>query len=698
MAIDKVTLEVLKNHTRAAAESMAFTLYRTAHSTFVKETEDFTTGLTTPEGETFATPTELGATWFVCLNYGGAIRLIDDYRPGDICMTNDPYSGFVCTHSPDMHIWKPIFHKDEIVAFSVGHIHNTDVGGAVPASLSRTLSEVHQEGIRIPPVRIVEGGRLNRQVLDVFLANVRAPEQNWGDLKAQIAACNTGERKVREMIERFGVGVFREGVRDLLDYSEAQARAIVRGLPDGRYPFADFMDEDAPDGWPCRLNVTLIVEGDSLVLDFTGSDPQLESSLNIPTGGDERHTLLMVGLTYVLYSLDPSLFLNAGIARVCRCVLPSGTIVNPVFPAAVGMRTLSCTRLQGLILGAFAPAAPDRMAGSPASGGPMMNVNTIDHRTGRRIMAAINPMAGGGGGRAAEDGQDGSGANSGFLKNTPVEVNEVEAGIKVLRYGLAQDSAGPGEHRGGLGTEMVFQAFTPNTRVTARNRDRTRFTGWGIAGGRTGGASRFVLNPGTNREVNLGNTDILTMGPGDVLHVTCGGAGGWGDPLARDPEAVLLDWKRGWVTEGQAREAYGVVIADVDGDGGGSGGGNGYGNGGRDGHGGRDGSVDRAATDALRAARRGEREDEGEGEGAGGFYDLGPERTAFEKVWTDANYDTLTECLAALPVHWRYYAKHRIFAAVERMEPAERKGDGSEVQAVFRTMLAEFPQLAEGAG
>ena len=313
MRIDPITLEVLKNHTRAAAESMAFTLYRTAHSTFVKETEDFTTGLTTPAGETFATPTELGATWFVGLNYGRVIEMIDDYRPGDIALTNDPYSGFVCTHTPDMHIWKPIFHGDEIVAFSVGHIHNTDVGGAVPASLSRTLSEIHQEGVRVPPSKILVEGELDRQVLDFFLTNVRAPEQNWGDLKAQIAACNTGERKVREMIARFGVEVFRDGVADLLDYAEAQARAIVRALPDGTYPFADFMDEDSVDGWPCRLKLTLVIDGDELVFDFTGSDPQLESSLNMPTGGDERHTLLMVGMTYVLYSLDPSLYLNSGV-------------------------------------------------------------------------------------------------------------------------------------------------------------------------------------------------------------------------------------------------------------------------------------------------------------------------------------------------------------------------------------------------
>ena len=544
MAIDKITLEILKNHTRAAAESMAFTLYRTAHSTFVKETEDFTTGLTTPTGETFATPTELGATWFVGLNYSGAINLIEDYKPGDICMTNDPYSGFVCTHPPDMHIWKPIFHQDELVAFSVGHIHNTDVGGAVPASLSRSLTEVHQEGIRMPPMKLLENGEINQKMLDVFLANVRSPEQNWGDLKAQIAACNTGERKVHEMIERFGLDTFKNGVGDLLDYAEQQARAIISDIPDGEYDFSEYIDEDSVEGWPCRIRLLLIVKGDELILDFTGSDPQLESSMNMPTGGDPRHVLMMVGVVYVLYSLDPRLYLNSGITRACKCILPSGTIVNPVFPAAVGMRTLSCNRLHGLTFGAFAKAVPDRLAAAPASGGPILNVNTTDTRTGRRIMAAINPMSGGSGGTKLGDGTDGSGANAGFLKNSPVEVNEVEAGIRVHSYGLSKDSGGPGQHRGGLGTEFVFEALSPNTKVTARNRDRTRFAGWGISEGKAGGPSKFIRNPNTEKEFNLRNTDILSLDPGDTIHVTCGGAGGWGNALDRDPESVLLDVQR----------------------------------------------------------------------------------------------------------------------------------------------------------
>lgn len=664
MTIDKVTLEILKNHTRAAAESMAYTLYRTAHSTFVKETEDFTTGLTTADGETFATPTELGATWFVGLNYGRAIKMIDDYRPGDICITNDPYSGFVCTHPPDMHIWKPIFYQSEVVAFSVGHIHNTDVGGAVPASLSRSLSEVHQEGIRIPPTKILTKEGINQEILDIFFKNVRAPEQNWGDLKAQIAACNTGERKVQEMIKRFGIETFREGIPELLNYAENQARAIVRNLPNGKYEFWDYIDEDAVNGWPCRIKLTLVIEDETLILDFTGSDPQLESSMNIPTGGDPRHVLVLVGVVYVLYSLNPKLYLNSGITRICKCILPSGTMVNPEFPAAVGMRTLSCNRLHGLTFGAFAQAAPERLMGAPASGGPIMNVNTTDIKTGRRIMAAINPMTGGSGGCADGDGNDGSGANQGFLKNTPTEVNEVEAGILVHRYGLMKNSAGPGKHRGGLGTEMVFEALAPNTKITARNRDRTRFAGWGIVGGKAGAVSAFVRNPGKTNQINLGNTDIVTVDPGDIIYVSCGGAGGWGPPTERDPKAVLHDFKCGWITKQHAREIYGVIISE--------------------------GSVDKKATTACREIKK----SESNHNPSDGFYNVSVSQQDFEKVWTKQNYDTLTEGLAKLPISWRFFAKHQIFAAIAKMPDNDpSKLDGAAVQTEFNTLLRRFPDL-----
>ena len=274
---------------------MGYTLFRTAHSAFVKETQDFSTGLTTPDGTCFATPNDLGAVWFTTLNYGGAIDAIDENFEGDICITNDPYSGYIATHTPDIHLWKPVFHEGEIACFVVNHNHHTDVGGAVPASLSRKSTDIHQEGIRIQPAKLICGGEINQQLLDILLANVRAPEQNWGDLKAQIAAVNTGERKVHEMIAKFGFPTFRDGTAEILDYAEAQAREVVRGLPDGEYFFAYYIDEDTVDGDPCRLALNLIIDGDEVVFDLSGCDPQPDSAMNMPTGNDPRHALLMAG-------------------------------------------------------------------------------------------------------------------------------------------------------------------------------------------------------------------------------------------------------------------------------------------------------------------------------------------------------------------------------------------------------------------
>ena len=663
MPVDRVTLQILANHCAAATESMAQTLFRTAHSTFVKETEDFTTGLATPEGKTFASPFDLGATWFFGLDYGRVLSLIDGYEDGDLCMTNDPYSGFVCTHSPDVHLWKPIFHKGEIMCYAVGHVHNTDVGGAVPASLSRANVEVYQEGIRVPPVKLYRRGELNRDVLDIMLLNVRMREQNWGDLKAEIAAMKTGERKVHEMIERFGADVFREGIKDLLDYGEQQARNVIRRIPQGEYFFADYIDEDSVGGYPCRIAVNLIVKDGELVLDFTGSDPQLTSSINIPTGGDAHHALLMVPVMYVLYSLDRSILLNAGMLRTVSAILPKGSIVNPVYPAAVGMRSLSCMRLQSTVFGAFAQALPDVVPAACGDGGPLINLRTTDSRTGRRLMANLDPITGGGGGTSFRDGTEGSGANFGFLKNTPVEINEAEVPVKILKYGLAPDSGGAGRYRGGTGTTLEFQVSAPDTVVTARNRDRSRFTPWGSCGGDAGKPSEFLLNPGTNHEVNLGNTDVVTVQPGDIIRITSAGAGGWGNALEREPERVLVDVRCGFVSPEKAKDEYGVVVLD--------------------------GRVDAEATAALRARLAAAR-------GRNGF-GFDPARVDFERMWTRANYERLTALLAELPVEWRFFVKHRVFESIERLPDRERTGTGDEVEHAFQLVAGQYTQLRQFA-
>lgn len=660
MRTDPVTLKVLENHAQAVAESMAFTLFRTAHSTFVKETEDFTTGLVTPSGMTFASPRDLGATWFIGLDYKGALEMIDAYEEGDVCVTNDPYSGFVCTHTPDMHIWKPIFWEGEIIAFAVGHIHNTDMGGAVPASLSRANTEVHQEGIRFKPTKLVSRGVMNTQLIDTMMLNVRMPDQNRGDLNAQIAAVNTGEAKMHEMIRKFGVETVKNGIEDLLDVGEARARAVISDLPDGDFRFVDYLDEDGPGGVPVRLDLTLKVRGDEVIMDFTGSDPQLKSALNMPTGGNPRHILLMVGYNYCLYTLDPSIPLNGGILRAATCVVPEGTVLNPQYPAAVGMRSLTCGRLQGVIMGAFHAAAPDRLPVGAAGGGGIVNVKTFDAASGKLSMASIDPVTGGAGGSALGDGTDGSGANSAFLKNTPVEINEVEVPIKFLRYGLVPDSGGPGTARGGMATELEVEVFTPDTVITARNRDRTIFAAWGGSGGVPGAPSQFTRVTPNGEEINLGNTDVVTMGPGDVFNLTSGGGAGYGDPFARPVEMVVRDVLRGSVTPEAARAHYGVVVD-------------------------REGVLDTDATNALRAAHVAPEP---------ATFSYNESRRAYEAIWTDANYAALTQALTMMPVHWRHFVKREVFDRIAALPDSARKGDGSEVREAVEAVKTRVPGLA----
>ena len=659
MSIDKITLQILSNHCSAAAESMARTLLRTAHSTFVKESEDFTCGLVTPDGKTFASPFDMGATWFVGLDYGGGLKLIDSYVEGDVVICNDPYSGFVCTHSPDMHIWKPIFHDGEIVCFAVGHVHNTDIGGAVPASLSRTLTEVHQEGIRIPPTKLFRAGVLNDELVKIIMTNVRMPDQNWGDMKAQIASVNIGEAKVKDIIARFGVETFKRGAEDLLDLAETQARHVIEGIPDGEYFFADFMDEDSPEGYPARIALTLTVKGDEMVFDYTGSDPQLASSIQVPTGGNERHVLMMVGVVYVLYTLDPTILRNCGLLRPSRCILPQGSIVNPEFPAAVGMRSLGVGRLMSTIFGAFAQALPAQLQGGPGSGGPLLNVRTTDNKTGENVMANVSPITAGAGASAFGDGSEGCGANQAFFKNTPVEINEADVPIKILEYGLAPDSGGPGRHRGGLSTTMEFQVFAPHTVLTARNRDRMTFTPWGISGGAAGKPSKFMLNPGRANEINLGNTDVVNADPGDVIRITAAGGGGWGPAHERDPQAVLTDVRGGYISVEGAAEDYGIVI--------------------------RDGEIDEQASAELRRDMLANASNE--------FFGHSPGRIEFEKTWTIGLYDKLTELLWKVPVNWRYFVKHRLFGAVKLMKDADV--GPQDLESVFEDLLTEHPQLRD---
>ncbi|WP_323039864.1 hydantoinase B/oxoprolinase family protein [Gemmobacter sp.] len=652
---DRMNLQVLANHARAAAENMGYTLQRTAHSAFVKETEDFTVMLLNRRGDTFAVPMDLGATWYAGLTFGRAIDQIADYKPGDVAFTNDAYSSFVATHTPDTVLWKPVFWQGEIIAFTGGHIHNTDMGGAVPASLSRALTEIHQEGIRFPPMKIVNEGVYDDQILRIMTTNVRKPDLNMGDIKAMVGALTTGERKILAMVEKFGKEAFLAGVDQLLDHAEAQARDLLRSIPDGTWEFTDYADEDSVEANPCRLKLKLTITGDSAVLDFTGSDPQLGSSLNVPTGGDPRHSVLLVAIYYILYTLNPRILLNTGLTRPFTCIAPQGSVLNPVSPAAVGMRSLTCARLRSVIFGGFVQAVPDRLPAAPAGNNCIVNVMTTDAR-GRTIIAAVNPVVGGGGGMPHRDGTNGSGADAAYLKNTPIEITETETPVEFVKYGLAQDTGGAGRWRGGLATEMAFRVFAPDSRITARNRDRSFFRPWGALGGRAAGLSDMWLNPGTDHAKRLGNIDTAVLQPGDVLEIRSAGGGGRGDPLLREVWRVEQDVARGYVSVAAAERDYGVVMVD--------------------------GVADQAATAALRASRP----------PAPQPFHYGPERDGYEAQWTPAAYDRLTAILAGLPIHWRFFAKTEIF---RRM--TGRSGADGVAQALAE-VRARFPDMPAPTG
>ncbi|WP_107676402.1 hydantoinase B/oxoprolinase family protein [Agrobacterium sp. LAD9] len=628
MRTDPVTLQVLRNHCRAAVESMATTLYRTAHSTFVKETEDFTTQLLDANGKTCAAPQDLGATWYPGVDYEAAIKLVPGgYDPGDICITSNPYSGYLSTHSPDTNIWKPVFFDGEIIGFAGGHIHNVDVGGAVPASLSRTLTEVHQEGLRIPPSKLYRKGVLDETLVQVIRTNVRVPDQNWGDLKAQVAAVNTGEKRILGLVQKFGKTRLVDGLADLLDYGEAQARSVLNSLPDGTYHFTDYCDEDGVNGDPLRLKLTLRIEGDSAELDFTGTDPQTLSSMNVPTGGHPRHSLILVGVYYVLTALSPNITLNFGTTRPFTCVLPEGSVVNPSHPAAVGLRSLTCGRIRSLVFGAFAQAAPERLPAAPAGGASVVNLAADHPRTGRRVIAAIAPIVGGSGGMPHRDGTDGAGADAAYLKNSPVEITESEAPVRILRYGLMPDTGGAGFHRGGLATVLEFTTYAPEATVTARNRDRSMFQAWGILGGKPGAPGSFTLNPETPNEQQLKNTDLLHVRTGDVVRIVSPGGGGRGDPTTRPPERVLADVLAGRLSIEAASNDYAVVIVDK--------------------------QIDEVATKQLRDKTK----------PRNGF-DGGAYRQLHEARWDEDAYMALNEALAKVPSNQRGRLKREIFAAV----------------------------------
>lgn len=631
MKLDPVTIEIFFHKFTAITEEMAITLQRSARTTYVKEAGDFGTALATPEGRFFAYPNFLGVSGFLDSNVGPMISRIERLEPGDVIITNHPYeSEGLATHMPDLHLVRPIFHNERIVAYAWDFIHSADIGGGVPSSISPKFTDLFQEGLQIVPMKIVKAGVLNEDFLNFYRANCRTPDVNLGDINAMLAALRVAEKRVLGLIEQHGVSTLLQAQKDLVKYAGLKALNVQKTIPNGTYEFWDYLDDDYNSNIPVRVRCKMVVNDGLVHLDFTGSDPQVDAAYNIPTSG-KRHPWLTLKLMHFIFSNDRSIPLNHGVFNNITVEAPFGTIVNPEPPAAVGIRSATAIRLNEALVGAMTQAQIGLM---PApSGGIMIPSVLVEHdpKTGARQVMVLQSLVGGTGARQGADGVDGRDSSLANQRNTPIEKTEEEAAAKITEYALRKDSGGPGEWRGGTGVVFSVRIAKDGSSVLGRGMERFVFRPWGIAGGKPGERARVVVNLGLPNEKELGKLDIFNAEPGDIVTIMTPGGGGFGDPLKRPEEKVLEDVLFGYVSEKSALDDYGVVI--------------------------RDGNIQKSQTIEMREKKRCLKSGKQ-------IYNFGPEREAWEQVFDDKNMCVLNSLLMQLGTSVRSKRRADIFYAV----------------------------------
>lgn len=663
----RVLLDVFANRLQALSEEMAHVIQRTGFTVYVKESLDYAASVVDPEGETISFSQRLG----VALTQSSMKEALDacaPYEEGDVVIANDPTtSGGLCTHLSDTYLWKPVFAEGKIISFLCCFIHSTDIGGRVPGSISPTSSEIFQEGLRIPPTKLYHRGQLNQGVLGIYLLNGRIPDQNWGDLKAMLAAMNTAEERIHQMVQRFGLDSVRRAMRELVSYTEELARKTIETIPDGEYSFADFVDDDMVSGRPIHIHLSMRVQGDEITLDFSGTDYEVRSALNVPIYG-KMHQFVAHPLTMYLRARNPHCPLNGGILRPLHIVAEPGSVLYPRPTAAVGVRMATVFRLQDAILAALAQAAPDVVPAAPAGQVSIPLVSVPDLRTGATKVSQIQPMLGGSGGRPCKDGIDGRGLSVGSgLMNVPAERLEVDMPVVMRAFGFVQDSAAPGRFRGGAAMQVEVEVLSHGTVVTARGMERYRFRPWGLRGGYPGSLGDTVLHYDRPTAKHVGKIDVLNLGPGDTIRFVSPSGGGWGDPIERPVEAVEWDARQGFVSLEAASEYYGVVICD--------------------------GRADRAATEERRAQIA-----QGRKRPA---LDVGPERAAYEAKWPAAARGEFRGILADLPAPLRPYISQLLYTQLER---EARAGSGISPGAVraaweaIRSSMRNLETIVGGLG
>jgi len=552
-------IEILSNALTAITEEIQLTILRTAYSHNVKEGHDASCAIFTRNGhivtQPVAIPGHLGSMKFMLAEVLKEFPL-DSLAPGDVMITNDPYRGG--SHLPDIGMFRPVFHDGRCVAFTGCIIHHTDVGGMVPGSNPMRATELYQEGLVIPPVKLSEGGAENTTLVAMLRANVRQGEIMFGDLRAQESAILKGEQRLNELFTRYGVDGVTEAMELLIAYAERKAREAITAIPDGAYEFEDFMDHDGIDlTKPVRIKVRLEVAGDTLRFDFTGTAQQVRGPINAPLA--KTWTTAFYCVSCILPEDIP---FNEGVTRVLDIFVPEGTILNPRHPAPVNARTVTLQRVVDVIHGALALAVPDRV-GAQCSGATVgVSFGGIDPRTGRNFVF-YEAFCGGMGGTAQGDGEDAVSTGTSNPQNIPAEAVEMDYPIRIRRVELVRDSAGSGEFRGGLGMRREYEMLAETATVNVRG-ERTAFAPRGLHGGLNGSlcATAFAEPGGDFRPIPGKYSG--TIARGGRLSIATPGAGGFGDPHHRDHARLLEDYRDGKISAEKIRADYGIEVAALE--------------------------------------------------------------------------------------------------------------------------------------
>jgi N-methylhydantoinase B len=469
--------------------------------------------------------------------------------PGDIFISNDPYVGGG-SHLPDVAMAAPVFVDGRLELF-VGNIaHHADIGGASPGSMAGDMTEIYQEGLRIPPIKIFEKGERLQDVFDLILLNVRVPKERTGDYQAHFASLRLGIRRLESLYAKWGTEIMEGALASILDATEQHVRAALIQVPDGEYDFVDYMDDDGFGQENLTVRVKVIVSGDEIVLDFTGTSPQVKGNVNISYSG------IQATVAYTLKCLiGPDIPSNEGFYRPIRIIAPEGSLVNSTFPAATASRAQACQRVVDAIIGALAPAIPERAVAAANGSNTAVTFYGKIPKTDEYYVY-IETYGGGSGGRLHKDGKDGVQVHITNTSNLPIEALEQEYPLFIESYSLVPDSGGPGRHRGGLGLCRDLRIIDHTCEIAVQ-AERFKTRPWGIFGGSEGQTGRIVLCPATPRETDLASkTSGVEIREGEVLRIQTPGGGGYGPAVERPIPLIEKDLREGKTTLEHARKYY----------------------------------------------------------------------------------------------------------------------------------------------